>query len=326
MQIRKAERKKAKLRLGICAPSGAGKTYSALLIAQGLGKKIGMIDTEAKSGELYSHLCDYDVISLAAPFDPKFYIEAIHTFEKEGYEVIIIDSLSHAWAGEGGLLDKQGKIAASGTNSYTAWRTITPEHNRLIETMLQSPCHIIVTMRSKTEYVLEPNDKGKMVPRKIGMAPVQRDGLDYEMTVVIDLDYNHVATTSKDRTSMFDSLLFTPTKETGEKLLNWLNSGKDAEPEKEEKKKELSNDPFTKKCQKVAIKFDEELKKLCRFNLQAYNTVRYAYIGKILELPNPIITSTMLTQEQIDKVEAILFSDPDSVKRFVENIYSKETK
>lgn len=226
MEIRKAERKKAKLRLGIAAPSGAGKTYSALLLAMGLGGKIGLIDTEHGSGDLYAHLGDYDIISIEAPYSVSKYTEAIKAFEKAGYSTIIIDSLSHAWAGEGGLLDKQGKLAdRPNTNSYAAWRTITPEHNTLVDAMLRSPCHIIATMRAKQEYVLETSDKGKQQPKKVGMAPVQREGMEYEFTVMLDVDMHHVASASKDRTSLFDKRFFTINQDTGKELLAWLETG-----------------------------------------------------------------------------------------------------
>ena len=230
LQIRKAVRRKAKLRLGLAGPSGSGKTYSALLLAFGLGAKVGMIDTEHGSGDLYADLGDYDIINVDAPYTVKKYRDAIRAFEEGGYDVIIIDSLSHAWAGEGGLLDKQGKIADSGKpgmNSYAAWRTVTPEHNGLVEAMLTSPCHIIATMRSKQEYVQDKNDNGKTVIKKVGMAPVQRDGMEYEFTVMFDLDTNHVASTSKDRTRLFDGQYFTLTRDQGAQLLEWLEAGEE---------------------------------------------------------------------------------------------------
>lgn len=229
MQIRKAERKKAKLRLGISGPSGSGKTFSSLKLAFGLGGKVGLIDTEHGSGDLYAHLGDYDVITLEAPFTVAKYLEAIKAFETAGYGTIIIDSLSHAWAGDGGLLDKQGKIADKIGNSYTAWRNVTPEHNALVDAMLQSDSHIIATVRSKTEYVLETNEKGKQAPKKVGMAPVQRDGLEYEFTVFLEIGIDHNATASKDRTEIFAGEYFKITEKTGKKLLAWLDSG--AEPE-----------------------------------------------------------------------------------------------
>jgi hypothetical protein len=225
MEIRKAERKKAKLRLGIAAPSGAGKTYSSLLLAFGLGGKVGLIDTEHGSGDLYAHLGDYDIISIEAPYTVAKYVEAIRAFEQAGYSTIIIDSLTHAWAGDGGLLDKQGKMADRGTNSFAAWRTITPEHNNLVDAMLRSPCHIIATMRAKQEYVLETNDKGKQQPKKVGLAPVQREGMEYEFTVMLDVDMHHIASASKDRTTLFDGRFFKIDQGTGKELLAWLETG-----------------------------------------------------------------------------------------------------
>lgn len=234
MEIRKAERKKAKLRLGIAAPSGAGKTYSALLLAFGLGGKVGLIDTEHGSGDLYANLGDYDIISIEAPYTVAKYTSAIKAFEQAGYSTIIIDSLTHAWAGDGGLLDKQGKMADRGTNSFAAWRTITPEHNNLVDAMLRSPCHIVATMRAKQEYVLETNEKGKQQPKKVGMAPVQREGMEYEFTVMLDVDMNHIASASKDRTSLFDGRFFKIGEETGKELLQWLDAG--VEPPKVEER------------------------------------------------------------------------------------------
>jgi hypothetical protein len=232
MQIRKAERKKAKLRLGISAPSGAGKTYSSLLMAYGITgdwEKVGLIDTENGSGDLYAHLGDYSIIPIEAPFTPDKYIQAIKLFEDNGFEVIIIDSLSHAWAGEGGILDIQAAVAAASRsgNSYTAWREVTPKHNALVNTILQSKCHIIATMRAKTEYVQEKNEQGKTEIKKVGLAPIQRDGMEYEFTVMLDLSLNHTASASKDRTGLFDGQYFKPSTDTGKKLLEWLETGAD---------------------------------------------------------------------------------------------------
>lgn len=226
MAIRKAERKKAKLRLGIAAPSGAGKTFSALQMAFGLGGKIGLIDTEHGSGDLYADLGDYDIFPITAPYTVEKYLEAIRAFEAEGYATIIIDSLSHAWAGDGGLLDRQGKAADKSGNSWQAWRQVTPLHNQLVDAMLQSPCHIIATMRAKTEYVQEKDERtGKQVIRKIGMAPVMRDGIEYEFTVFLDLTMEHIASASKDRTRLFDGQFFKPETKHGKDLLAWLETG-----------------------------------------------------------------------------------------------------
>ena len=233
MAFRKAERKQAKLRLAITGPAGSGKTYSALLIAFGIGGRIAMIDTENGSGDLYANLGEYDICSLSAPYDVRRYIQLIHEAEQAGYGTIIIDSLSHAWSGEGGLLDLQNKVAASSKsgNSYTAWRQVTPLHNRLIDAILGSSCHIIATMRSKTEYLQTENERGYKEIRKVGLAPVQREGMDYEFGTVFDLTTNHTATVSKDRTGLFDGSVFTITRDTGKTLLQWLeNAPAEAKP------------------------------------------------------------------------------------------------
>ena len=243
MSFRPAERKRSKLRLGISGPAGSGKTASALLIAYGITNdwsKIGLVDTESGSGELYvnttiggTNIGQYNVMAITPPFEPQKYINAIKLAERSGIEVIILDSISHAWTGEGGLLDIQGKAAARpGNNSYTAWREVTPMHNRFIDAMLQSSIHVIATMRSKQDYIQEKDERtGKNTVRKLGMAPVQRDGMDYEFTIVFDLSYDHVAGVSKDRTSLFDGKYFTPTPETGELMKSWLDAG--PEPAKE---------------------------------------------------------------------------------------------
>lgn len=221
MAFTKAKRTNAKLRLAITGTAGSGKTYGALQIAFGLEGKIAVIDTENGSADLYANLGDYDTCQLTPPFDPRKYIQTIHEAENEGYNVIILDSLSHEWAGEGGSLSLQGKIANTKYrgNTYAAWRDVTPLHDALIQTILASPCHIIATMRSKTDYA---NDNGK--PIKVGLAPVQRDGTDYEFTSVLDISQNHLATVSKDRTGLFPDTPFLITPQIGERLLDWLNA------------------------------------------------------------------------------------------------------
>lgn len=227
--FRKAERKQAFLKVGLSAPSGAGKTYSALLMAYGICEdwdKVAVIDTENGSAELYSHLGGYSVCPIAPPFTPKKYIDTIKLAEESGFKVLIIDSLSHAWSGEGGLLDMQDKAtkASKSGNSYTAWREVTPEHNRLVDTILQSKLDIIVTTRAKAEYVMV-EDNGRKTPKKVGLAPIFRDGLEYELTTFFDLSQEHIATASKDRTGLFDNTNFVPTIETGKQLNAWRNGG-----------------------------------------------------------------------------------------------------
>lgn len=248
-EIHRATKRRAKLRLGMSGPAGSGKTYSALLIASGLGGRVGMIDTEHGSGDLYADLLPegYDVLRLAPPFTPGRYIEAIRAMEQAGVTTIIIDSLTHAWSGEGGSLDRQGKIADRSGNSWQAWRQVTPEHNALVEALLQSRCHIIATMRAKTEYVQEKDERtGKQTVRKIGLAPIMRDGIDYEFTIFMELDVQHNAYVGKDRTRLFDGQIIRPDTEVGRRLLTWLQAGEEepaaAPPAlSEQQKKELAN-------------------------------------------------------------------------------------
>lgn len=231
LTFKKAERSQSKARIAFCAPAGGGKTHSALLLAGGLGTKIAVIDTENGSASLEAgkpNIPEFDVLTLFAPFTIEKYLAAMKAAEAAGYEIIIIDSISHAWAGTGGLLEQvdMKTKASKSQNSYAAWRDITPMHNALVEAILQSKCHIIATMRTKADYVLETNDKGRSAPKKIGLAPIQREGMDYEFTVVFDIDQaSHVALASKDRTSMFDGKPFTPSIETGKQIKDWIMSG-----------------------------------------------------------------------------------------------------
>lgn len=226
MEFKMAERKRAKLRLGITGPSGAGKTYSALVVSSGLApwNNIAVIDSENGSAELYAHLGGYSVLTLTPPYDPDKYIAAIKLAEQRGFEVIIIDSLSHTWSGEGGILDQQGKATDSKFkgNSWAAWREFTPKHNALVEAMLKSSCHVIATLRSKVEYA-QVTENGKPIIKKLGAAAIQREGIEYEFTTVFDLSAEHIATTSKDRTGIFDGQYFKPDASIGNKLLSWLN-------------------------------------------------------------------------------------------------------
>ncbi len=237
MTFKKAERTQAWLKIALTGPSGSGKTFSGLIIAAGIGKKIAVVDTENGSASLYADMDKgplagiiFDALELTPPYTIAKYVEAIEAAEKAGYDVLIIDSISHAWAGEGGLLDKKTALDARGGNSYTNWATITPEQERFKARILQADMHIICTMRSKQDYVLELNDKGKQAPKKVGLAPIQRDGMEYEFTTVLDIAMDHNAVASKDRTGLFDGQVFKPTKETGAKIMKWLRAAKPQAP------------------------------------------------------------------------------------------------
>ena len=226
--FKKATRSQAKLRLALMGPSGSGKTYTALAIARHLGQRIAVIDTEHGSASKYAgEAADFDVLELDS-FSPRTYVDAIRAAEREGYDVIVIDSLSHAWAGKGGALEMVDNAAkkSNSKNTYTAWRDVTPEHNMLVDAIVQCRAHVVATMRTKVEYILEEDSKGKKTPRKIGLAPIQRDGLDYEFDVVADINLEHEFIVQKTRCSALDGQVF---RRAGEDVANilkaWLSDG-----------------------------------------------------------------------------------------------------
>jgi len=235
--FRKAERKKAKAKVAVIGASGSGKTMSSILIARGLvdtGGKIAMVDTEQGSGELYSHLTNYDVARITAPYTPNKLIDTIHEAEEAGYDVLIIDSLSPFWSGEGGLLEMKTVVEKHGKSPWAAWADVTPIYNRMMETIITSPIHIVATMRTKTEWLVDPSKgDGKTKVTKVGTAPVQRDGTEYEFTIVFMLDQSHSASASKDRTGIFDTLVFRPSIGTGRSIREWLESGADLKPDED---------------------------------------------------------------------------------------------
>jgi hypothetical protein len=227
MQLRKATRKKAKIRLGLSAVSGGGKTYSAILIAKGLCgdlSKVAIIDTENGSADLYAHLGDYNVLPLTAPFTPERYIEAIRACEKEGMEVIIVDSISHEWDGKGGCLEIVEQLGGK----YQDWAKVTPRHQAFIEAILHSSAHIITTVRRKQDYEMTKDSNGKIKVEKGGLREITREGFEYELTINLELDMKHNATASKDRTNLFmNKPAFVPTEKTGEQIAQWCEQGEE---------------------------------------------------------------------------------------------------
>lgn len=246
-QLRKATRQKAKIRLAISGPSGSGKTYSALLIAFGIvsdWSKIAVIDTENNSADLYAHLGDYNVLELAPPFTTDKYMKAIVECEKAGQEIIIIDSISHEWMGSGGILESVDNVtaASSSKNAFSSgWKEMTPKHNEFMSAVIHSKSHIIATLRSKQDYQLI-DDNGKKVPKKIGLNPIQRDGVEYEFTVHLDMAMNNHAVALKDRTGLFNGKIpFKPNHQTGEEIKEWCETGSDPKVEISEAILKLAN-------------------------------------------------------------------------------------
>lgn len=241
MTLRKATRQKSKIRLGLSAPAGGGKTYSAILIAKGLAKgdlsKVAVIDTENGSADLYSNLGEYNVLPLEAPYTPENYVKAIRICEEAGMDVIIIDSITHEWDGKGGILEIHSAMTG---NSFTNWASLTPRHQKFIDAIVSSKSHIITTVRRKQDYEMTKDGNGKMVIEKAGLKEITREGFEYELTCNINLDMAHMATASKDRTGLFmDQPAFVPDESTGKLILDWCENG--VEPIKFDAEKELKS-------------------------------------------------------------------------------------
>jgi hypothetical protein len=249
MQFTKATRKRAKLRVLIASPAGGGKTTAALNIATGLGGKTAVIDTERGSASLYSDSFEFDTLELAPPYSPERFIDAIKAAEAAGYDNLIIDSATHEWDGSGGCLEINEMLAQSKFrgNTWSAWSETTPRHRAFIDAMLQSNMHVIITTRSKTETVQGEDKK----VRKLGMKIEQRAGLEYETSLVFELDHeSHIAVATKDRTRLFATPAHISV-ETGKKLLAWLESGAVVEPTEAEK--------LAKKREEMSLKFAQAL-------------------------------------------------------------------
>lgn len=226
MKLQKAERSQVKLRLGLSGASGFGKSYSALLLAYGITNdwtKIAVIDTENNSASLYSHLGDFNVLSLNEPYSPERYIQAIDICEKEEIEVIIVDSITHEWSGKGGCLELHEQLGGR----FQDWAKITPRHQSFIDKILNSNSHVITTVRRKMDYSLDKDSNGKTKVMKLGTKEITREGFEYELTVNFEIiNDNHLVTASKDRTGMFSGKPeFVINSFTGQKLIEWCNLG-----------------------------------------------------------------------------------------------------
>ena len=225
--IKKAERKRAKIKIGIASASGFGKTYSALLLAKGLNNgdlsKVCIIDTENDSACLYAHLGDYSTLPLEAPYSPERYIEAISFVEKSGFEVCIIDSISHEWEGKGGCLELHQQLGGQ----FAHWAKITPRHQSFINKILTSDMHIIASVRKKQDYELSKNSNGKTEVTKHGTKEITRDGFEYELSINFEIiNDNHLTRASKDRTGLFDGQPeFVISENTGLMIRKWIDSG-----------------------------------------------------------------------------------------------------
>ena len=222
--FKKATKSSAKLRAAIFGPSGAGKTYTSLRIAKGLGGPIGVIDTERGTARKYSDRFDFDVLELEDQ-SIQGYVDAIALAGAEGYGVLVIDSLSHGWQS---LLEEVEKLAKAKYrgNTWSAWSEGTPLQRKLVQAILSFPGHVLATMRSKTEWTTVDDGKGRKSPQRVGLAPEQGKGVEYEFDLLVEISTEHIANVIKDRTGKFqDKLLDKPGEEFGRQLASWLSEG-----------------------------------------------------------------------------------------------------
>lgn len=226
-----ATKEQAKARIALAGPSGSGKTFTALVTARALAGpsgRIAVIDTERESASLYADEFAFDTLNMHT-YDPRDLAKALAAAAEARYDVVIVDSLSHFWMGIDGMLEQVDKAAkrSYGGNSFGGWKDARPIERAMIDALLAYPGHVIVTMRTKTEWVVQENERGKKEPKKIGTKPEQREGIEYEFTIVGDMDLEHTLVISKSRAKpLSDAVIRVPDETFGLTVLEWLGQGK----------------------------------------------------------------------------------------------------
>lgn len=201
LDFKPASRGEAKARVAILGPTGAGKTWTALQWARVLAGddgRVAVIDTENASASLYAD--DFPAFDSAPWWPPYDATKLAAEFKRaaEQYDVLVLDSLTHFWAGDGGVLDFVDRNTRGG-NSFVAWQKGTPIWRGLLDALIFAPCHVIVTMRSKMDHVIVEGNNGRKSVEKMGMAPQARNDVEYEFTVVGEMDQGHRLTITKSR-------------------------------------------------------------------------------------------------------------------------------
>ncbi|MBF9523080.1 hypothetical protein BKG71_03665 [Mycobacteroides chelonae] len=238
-----ATREASYARIALTGASGAGKTYTGLTLAHGLGKQVGVVDTERGSASKYVGLNGWQFDTMQPEsFAPSSLVEILGVAAGAGYDCVLIDSLSHYWMGVDGMLEQADRRAVNG-NTFSGWKAARPEERRMFDALLAYPGHVIATMRSKTEWVIEENDKGKKAPRKVGLKPEQRDGVEYEMDLVGDLDQDNTLTVIKSRIhTLAKAVIPLPGEDLANIISEWLSVGEKIPTASEYRQRALAMD------------------------------------------------------------------------------------
>lgn len=321
--IQKATRKNVSIKVALMSPSGGGKTYSSLRLATGMAKelermngkksRIIMINTEGARGYYYANEFDYEVVDINPPYNPEKFIQAIQFVEREGADIIIMDSTSHEWEGKGGCLE----LHTQAGGRYQDWAKVTPRHEQFIEAMAKSPVHIIATMRGKDKYELEKDDNGKTTVNKLGLGAKQREGFEYEFTCTFTIDQRtNLATSQKDNTHIFEEdLAVVLTEEHGRRLVQWANSGNGKNIDMIDKSENVSHEtsqpdtaekPNEKAKSDVKVPFEELKTKTVELGMSLSKNPSVG-MKAVVEQINTILGKQLndATEEDYDKVKEL---------------------
>lgn len=328
MEVKKAKREKLKVPIMLTGASGSGKTVSALLIAKGIiekmfpdlsddeqWEKIGVIDTEHKRSLLYAEATVADVYIgefLHLDFEPPFtvdnYIKAFNLMKNSGVEVVIIDSISHAWSGEGGILEQVEVLSKGKPNmKMVAWAKVAPLEKQFMKLVTGNSVYVIATARSKQAYSMEKDEKGKTTVEKVGLKPDQKDVLEYEFAIALRMDQDHNAEATKDNSNMFN-LPFSVTTEIGHKIFDWSDTGVDLEKQQEELITHVTE--LANKSEEHEKKFNEMHAQLNNLPLKKFKANVLERMAKVLEsvvIPEP--ENVEVSSEQKNEEQTQLFDD-----------------
>lgn len=238
-----ATRTSTKARVALCGPSGSGKTWTALTLAHALGDRIAVVDTEHGSASKYVGVNGWQFKTVnPSSFSPKSLTSLLAEAAGDGFDVFVLDTWSHYWMGVDGMLD-QADRRATNSNNFSGWKAVRPEEREMIDALIAYPGHVVATLRVKTEWVIEENERGKKVPRKVGLKPEQREGVDYEFDLVGDMDHDNTLTVSKSRIpALTRAVIQQPDMELGKTIRSWLEDGESVPDARELRGQAMADD------------------------------------------------------------------------------------